>query len=129
MNQEKQQPHTLPGRTRWDPVRFFCRTAAFNRFTSFTCLLFTDRNSQYWRGIAPDMVEGIPPLDGRISPLWWKDFLPDGGRISRPIVEGNWESWKVFPVHRGRISPEWWKEFPLPRVAMRAQPPTTSASR
>lgn len=67
----------------------FSVTAAFNNFTSFNCLLFTERNPQYWRGIALSMVEEITPFDGRISPVRWKDFLPYRGRISRPIVEGN----------------------------------------
>lgn len=109
-----------PGENRF---AFFCLTAAFNIFTSFTCLLFTDRNSQYWRGFAPSMVEEIPLFDGRISPAWWKDLLPYCGRISRPIVEENRRSWKVLPTHRGRISPLSWKDFPCAGSDARLMPP------
>jgi hypothetical protein len=71
------------------------------------------------------MVEEIPPFDGRISPVRWKDFLPYGGRISRPIVEENRGTWKVFPTHRGRISPSMVEGFPLRRAARHAWPPKT----
>jgi hypothetical protein len=62
------------------------------------------------------MVEEIPPLDGRISPVRWKDLLPYCGRISRPIVEENRGSWKVLPASCGRISPLMVEGFPLCRA-------------
>ena len=87
-------------------------TAAFNIFTSFTCLLFTQGKSLYWRGVAPVKVEEFPPFDGGISPFRRKNFPSYRGRISLPIVEGNRELWKDLPGRCGRNSPPWWKDFP-----------------
>jgi hypothetical protein len=102
-------------------------TAAFNRFTAFTCLLFTDRNSEYWRGVWPTMVEEFPPFDGRVSPARWKKFPSYGGRIYRPIVEGNRGSWKDFPGQCGRNSPLWWKDFPPPECICLGSLPANGA--
>jgi hypothetical protein len=62
--------------------------AAFNSFNSFTCLLFTRRNSLYRHGATLFMVEEFPPLDGRFSLLRRKEFPSYRGRISPSIVEG-----------------------------------------
>ena len=57
-------------------------------------------------------MEEFPPLNGRFSPVAWKNFPSYRGRIYSRIVEGIQESWKDFPVQCGRISPRLWKLFP-----------------